>query len=63
MKNVPPGYEIVTDGIFFRHRYIQSGYISCFDYKTKEEAIDFSWDIWKLEQRCKNHVWVKVEID
>lgn len=55
-REPPPGYEIVTDGEFFRHREIKSGYIGTFDKRTEKDAIDFAWGVYGRRERK----WTKV---
>jgi hypothetical protein len=57
---MPPGYELVTDGRFFRWRFISTKYICLSDYLTKEGARSAAWEHYNYKEHENGRVWTKV---
>jgi hypothetical protein len=62
MRELPPGYEIVTDRTVFKWRRIETQSKSLQEYITAQEAAEAAWNFYHYDKREKERIWEKVEI-
>ena len=56
----PPGFVIITDGVYYRSKHVKTG-VTSFDKNTKQEAIDFAWGLYDMMNHERKRVWKEVK--